>query len=178
MNTALWKNKVFWLLVVGLLTGGCSGVTNVMVKRFVSVTADENVCKNPSVKVHLIGVNRYEKGQWEEVLMSEYWQPNNQLRKRAKDYTYVIELGQEKPCEGILGKKDPILKVWKNRKAEYLFVLADLPGPHQDSPGNADAWRLQLPALDSRCWGLQSKIKLTIDNSSIVPLTVPKSNCE
>jgi len=176
MNTVLWKYKVFGLLAFGLIAGGCSRVANVMVSRAVIVTADENVC-NKSVEVHLIGVNRFEKDQWEQVSMTEYWQPRNRLRQSAKEYTHVIHFGQE-PCERMLGKKDPILKVWKRRKAEYLFVLADLPGIFPDLTGNADARRLRLPAVDSPCWEWQTKIKLTINNSNIVPLTVPESKCE
>jgi hypothetical protein len=176
MNTILWKYKVFGLLLVSLLAGGCSRVANVVVSRFVTVTANDNVCKK-SVEVHLVGVNRFEKGQWEQVSMTEYWQPKNQLRDSAKDYTHVIRFGEE-PCERTLGKKDPILRVWKKRKAECLFVLVDLPGIHQDVPGNADARRLQLPALDSACWGLQTNVRIAIETSNIIPLTIPTPQCE
>jgi hypothetical protein len=45
--------------------------------------------------------------------------------------------------------------------------------------GNADARRLQLPAPNSKCWELlQTEIKLEIDSSKIVSLTVPKPECE
>jgi hypothetical protein len=111
--------------------------------------------------------------------MTEYWQPKNQLRDSAKEYTHVFHFGQE-PCEKILGKKDPIQKVWKKkRKAEYLFILADLPGVFPDMIGNADARRLQLPAPNSTCWKiLQTEIRLEIDSSKIVSLTVPKQECQ
>jgi hypothetical protein len=173
MNTALWKYKIFSLLVVVLIAGGCKGISR---NRSIIITAEE-ICKK-SVDVHLVGINWSEKEQWENESMTKYWQPNNQLRESAKKYTHVIRFGEE-PCEKILSKKEPIQKVWKRRKAKYLFVLADLPGLHQDLPGNADARRLQLPAPDSVCWGMMvSTIKLTIDSKKIVSLTVPKSDCE
>lgn len=173
MNTALWKYKIFGVLVVGLIAGGCNGIVN----RSIKLTADENVCKK-SVEVHLVGVSWSEKEQWERESMTEYWMPNNKLRESAKKYTYVIRFGEE-PCERILSKKDPIQKVWKKRKAKYLFVLADLPSTFPDMDGNADARRLQLPAPNSKCWKLlQTEIKLEIDSSKIVSLTVPKPECE
>lgn len=175
MNKALWKYKIFGILVAGLIAGGCSGIPR---NRSISLTATGDVCKK-SVEVHLVGVNRSEKEQWEQVSMTEYWQPKNQLRDSAKEYTHVFHFGQE-PCEKTLGKKDPIQKVWKKkRKAGYLFILADLPGIFPDMDGNADARRLRLPAPNSKCWELlQTEIKLEIDSSKIVSLTVPKPQCE
>ncbi len=170
MKAALSKGQVFGLLLVGLLAGACS--------RVVNVTATEGICRK-SVEVHLVGVNRFEKDLWDEKKMTDYWTPGDQLRRSAKEYTYVIRFGQEPSCKRTLGKKDPIRNKWKSRKAEYLFVLADLPGVFDDMPGNADARRLRLPAVDSKCWGLrQSKINISIEASNIVPLTIPKSRCD
>jgi len=166
MKTALLKGQVFVLLLVSLLAGGCS--------RAVNVIAADDICKK-SIEVHLVGVNRYEKDTWETMSMTDYWTPpENQLRKSAKAYTHVVKFGQG-PCEITLGKKDPIRSIWKSRKAEYLFVLADLRGIFSDLPGNADARRLQLPAVDSDDWGMRPKtINVRIESGNIVPLTIPK----
>lgn len=166
MKTALWKAQVsFGLLLLGLRAGGCGRVVNVI--------ANEDICKK-SVEVHLVGVNKFEKDRWETVRMTDYWTPGNQLRKSAREYTYVVQFGQE-PCKRILGKSDPVRKVWKSRKAEYLFVLADLPGIFPDQIGNADARRLRLPDVGSDCWRLnQNEINISIEASNIVPLTIPK----
>jgi len=175
MSTTLWKYKIFGFLLVGLIAGGCSGISR---NRSILLTATGDVCRK-SVEVHLVGVNRSEKEQWEQVSMTEYWQPRNQLRDSAKEYIHVFHFGQE-PCERRLDKKEPIQKVWKKkRKAEYLFVLADLPGIFPDMDGNADARRLQIPAPYSKCWELlQTEIRLEIDSSKIVSLTIPKPECE
>ncbi|MDH4239028.1 MAG: hypothetical protein OEW48_05665 [Phycisphaerae bacterium] len=175
MNTVLWKHKMFGFLVVGLIAAGCNGIPR---NRSISLTATEDICKK-SVEVHLVGVNRSEKEQWEKVSMTEYWQPKNPLRDSAKEYTHVFHFGQE-PCEKKLSIKDPIQTVWKKkRKAGYLFILADLPGIFPDMDGNADSRRLQIPAPNSKCWELlQTEIKLEIDSSKIVSLTVPKPECE
>jgi hypothetical protein len=169
MKAALAKSHVVGIFLVVSLTGGCSRVLNVM--------ATDEVCKK-SVELHLVGVNRFEKERWEIVSMTDYWTPGNQLRKSAAEYTYVIQFGQG-PCTRTLAKKDPIRKIWKSRKAEYLFVLADLPGVFTDQPGNADPRRLRLPAANSRCWGVrQRSINVSVEGSNIVPLTIPKSKCK
>lgn len=173
MNLIRWKNQTLGLLVVGLLAGGCSRVANVMVSRGVSVTAADEVCQK-SVEVHLVGVNRFEKDRWDTMSMTDYWQPENPLRKSAEKYTYVIHFGQG-PCKATLDKKDPMVGVWKDRQAEYLLVLADLPGVFQDLEGNADARRLQLPALDSAAWGWEKNIDIAINDNDIVALVVPES---
>lgn len=167
MKTALFKGQVCGLLLVILLAGGCS--------RGLNVIAADDICKK-SVEVHLVGVNRYEKDTWEAISMTDYWKPDNQLRQSAKAYTHVIQFGRG-PCEITLDKNDPIRKVWKSRKADYLFVLADLPGIFPDLPGNADARRLRLPIMGSEEWGLRPKtINIRIEGSNIVPLTIPESN--
>ncbi|HUW19628.1 MAG TPA: hypothetical protein VMW16_10030 [Sedimentisphaerales bacterium] len=169
MKTALLKGHVLGLLLVVSLAGGCG--------RVVNITATEDICRK-SVEVHLVGVNRFEKDRWETMSMSDYWTPENQLRKSAREYTHVIQFGQG-PCQKTLTAKDAVHKIWKSRKAEYVFVLADLPGIFPDLPGNADARRLRLPAVDSECWGVRQKtINISIERGNIVPLTIPKSNCD
>jgi len=161
---------VLGLLLFGMLTGGCSAIRG---SRPVNVTASDPIC-NKSVEVHLVGINSSEKDLWETMSMTDYWTPGNQLRKSAQEYTRVIQFGQG-PCMVTLDKKDPIRRTWKNRKIEYMFVLADLPGVFADSAGNADARRMQLPAPNSKRWGFRDKkIDIRIEESNIVSLTIPK----
>jgi hypothetical protein len=105
--------------------------------------------------------------------------PGNQLRQSARDYTCVVQFGQGS-CKQTLTPDYQIQKVWRDRNAEYLFVLADLPGTFPDLPGNADARRVRLPALDSKCWGLQQReINISIESGKVVPLTISESkNCD
>jgi len=172
MKTTRFNYCLLGLLLFGILTGGCNVISG---SRSVNVTASDAICKK-SVEVHLVGINSSEKDLWETMSMTDYWTPGNQLRKSAKDYTYVIQFGRG-PCTVTLGKKDPIWRTWKNRKVGYLFVLADLPGVFTDMAGNADARRLQLPAVNSKRWGWRTKkIDIRIEESNIVSLTVPKQD--
>ena len=170
MKTIRFTYCISGLLLFGLLTGGCSSIRG---SRPVNVTASDPIC-NKSVEVHLVGINSSEIDLWKTMSMTDYWTPGNQLRKSAQEYTYVIQFGQG-PCTVTLGKKDPIRGTWKNKKVQYLFVLADLPGVFTDSAGNADARRLQLPATNSKRWGWRDKkIDIRIEESNIISLTVPK----
>jgi len=166
MKTALLKGHVLGFLLASLLAGGCSQAVNV-------ITADD-ICEK-SVEVHLVGVNRYEKDTWEAMSMTDYWKPENKIRESARAYTHVIQFGQG-PCEIALAKNDPIRRIWKSRKSEYLFVLADLPDIFPDFPGNADARRLRLPAVGSEDWGFRKEtINIRVEGSNIVSLTIPES---
>ncbi len=132
MKKTLSKAQVIGLILVALLAPGCIG------PRTVNVIANEDIC-NKTVEVHLVGVNWYEKEQWETMSMTDYWEPENKKRKSAKSYTYVIKFGQgQSTCKITLPKKDPVREEWKKRKAEYLFILADISGLFDDMSGNKE----------------------------------------
>jgi len=172
MITRRGRSQMIGLLALGLLAGGCKYVPP-MVTRTISVTAAEDVCRK-SVEVHLVGVNRFDRDRWANMSMNEYWQPENELRKSAKEYTHMIRFGEE-PCQRVLGKKESIRKVWKDRNAEHLFVLADLPGVFDDLPGNDDARRVEVPGLDSKDWGWQKEIEIVIKSSTVEVRTIPQT---
>jgi hypothetical protein len=168
MRTVLMKSYIFAALLVTVLVVGCNSA------RRIAVTASSEIC-NKSVEVHLVEVNRFEKDLWEQESMTNYWTPGNKLRQSARGYTCVLQFGQG-PCKLVLPTNHPIQKIWRNRKAEYLFVLADLPGTFTDMPGNADARRVRMPAVDSKCWGLmQGEIDISIESGKVVPLTIAES---
>ena len=169
MKTALFlKGSAVAVVLAALMAGGCSS-------SVVQVTATPDICRK-SVEVHLVGVSRFEKEQWEQASMSSYWTPGNPLRKSARDYTYVIRFGRDPNCKEIIRSDSPVRKMWRARNAEYMFILADLPGIFPDMPGNADSRRLRLPVPESKCWGMdQSEINISIESGNIVPLTIPTS---
>jgi hypothetical protein len=168
MRTVLLKGHVFAVLLVSFLAGGC------LSDRRINITATDEICRK-SVEVHLVAVNRFEKELWEQESMTNYWTPGNKLRQSARGYTCIIRFGQG-PCKQTLPSNHPIRKIWRARQAEYLFVLADLPGTFTDMPGNADARRVRLPAPDSDCWELtQREINISIESGKVVPLTITKS---
>ncbi|MBN2131071.1 MAG: hypothetical protein JW741_16330 [Sedimentisphaerales bacterium] len=172
MNTRHGRILMIGLLATGLLAVGCKYVPP-MVTRTISITAAEDVCTK-SVEVHLVGVRRYDRDRWASMSMSEYWQPENELRKSAKEYTHIIRFGEE-PCTRVFGKKEPMREVWKDQNAEYLFVLADLPGVFDDLPGNNDARRVEVPGLDSKDWGWQKEIEIVIKSRAVEVRTIPET---
>lgn len=161
------KNYVYPLLAIILLTS-CSPSIN--------VTATDSICKK-SVEVHLIGINRLEKDRWETTSMSDYWAPGNILRESTvgQPYMRVVRFGESQSCSVVIKGNDPIRKIWKNKQAEHLVVLADLLGTFDDLPGNADARRLRLPIKD-KCW--KGDIEISIEPGNIVALKMPKAKCD
>lgn len=126
---------------------------------------------NKSVEVNVVGVNKYEYSQWESMSMDKYWSPDNPARVNAK--RHIMKFGQNLPVEQILERKNPLHKQWKARKVEYLFILADLPGIHEDQPGSADARRLILP-WRKKCWKWKKKIEVSLESNGINCFTLPK----
>jgi hypothetical protein len=154
---------VLILLLIG--TVGCSKT------RKFKVDVQAESVGNKSVEVNIVGVNEFEYPRWESMLMSEYWKPENKMRRDAKKY--IMKFGQNLPPQQVLEKKNEIWKTWSKRKAKYLFVLADLPGFHEDQGGNADSRRLILP-LDKDCWKItQRKLEINLESSGVNCFTMP-----
>jgi hypothetical protein len=149
------SSRMVWALGAGLLAcalGGCGyGHFNM------EVALDENdeglrgkLGKTvQSIEVNLIGVNDTEFRRWEQVPMSQYWQPDNPFRLSAKKY--VMTFGGSAARKQLLARSDPIWDVWQERNATHLFVLAYLPWITQDQPGEGDPRRIILP-LKISCW--------------------------
>jgi hypothetical protein len=158
---------IFGLLFTGLLAGGCPKTVNVL--------ATDEICKNYSVEVHLVGVSKLERETWDALPMSDYWKPDNQLRRSAVAYTQVIKFGQGH-CEEKIEPNHVIRGKWKENKAAYMFVLAHLPGLFDDQPGNADPRRLRLPQPGSMTgWDpFERKIDIRIERGQVRSLTIPK----
>lgn len=158
---------VLILVSMVLTTGGC----NTILGREIVVSAEG--IGDKSAEVNIIGVNKSKFSFWENMSMTDYWKPDNPIRLEAKKdgYLYVMRFDQNGPRQLTLGK-DPVWKAWKKRKYDYLFVLADLPGIHQDQPGNADARRLIIPL---KCWrGMQRTAKISLESSGIGCFNLPK----
>jgi hypothetical protein len=165
MNRALRTFLVGGILLAPVFALGCNPV-------FV-VTRGEDLY-GKSVTVHLVGVTETEYAKWYGKSMTEYWDTNDALRNGAVKGKYCYQMDFT-GSNNILtlspdGAGEQIWEAWQKRGAVYLFVLADLPGEHKDSPGNADDRRLILP-LEGQHWPWmfwgKTEIPITINGSGI-----------
>ena len=165
--------QLVWILLALVLAGGCQGM-----KKFnVEVTADPSI-GDRTVEVDLVGVNRYDLQRWNSIEMSKYWGRGNPEREKASKYVIkfgVSPQGDTLPMEQVLKKNHDIWKEWRANQVTHLFVMAHLPGVHEDRPGNADSRRVSIP-LESKCWDwYASKLKIIVSSSYVT--CVSQSKC-
>lgn len=174
MRNGLMKvHYVVLLACIGLLaTGGCKGPG----QYNIIVETDSQLCKQ-SMRVDIVAVaGMGPKENWESMSMSKYWSPDrDSIRNKTTVPIYTMRWGQGEECIQTLKKNDQIWKKWKDRNAQWIFILADTPGITEDKLGNRDARRLVLP-LDKKRWGLGvGSIKISLQLDSVISLTTPKS---
>jgi hypothetical protein len=159
-------------LAVGL--GGCGGAK--MWRGDVEVRPAAALVNQPggapTIRVDLVAVNDVDLGAWQARPMSKYWEPGDDLRASA-EFKYTMTFTEGRTGAQTLAKKDAIWNEWKSRKAMHLLVLADLPGPHDDLPGDADERRIVLP-LDSSRWPPNQKIRSVLKQAGVRCETPPK----
>lgn len=149
------------------LSGACR--PNLIVEMSQGERPGVNLCQQ-SIRVDVVAVNEEsEREQWENMSMSEYWDPGNAQSLRESVLTYTMRWGNGQPCEQALDKNDDIWQKWKKRNSDWLFILADIPGVIKDQPANADPRRLSLP-WDEKYW----KRGLLVTETSIGALTPKK----
>ena len=153
------------------VAGGCSGM------RKFDVIVDAQALSNQTVEIDLVGVNGYELERWNTINMSEYWMRGNIEREGALKHVIkfgIAEDGSMLPPEQVLSRKDDIWNQWRRRNVTHLFVMAHLPGLHEDRPGNADSRRVSIP-LSSECWGWSdTKLNIIVNASNVTCITQSK----
>lgn len=172
-----FMKRIAGLVVLGAVAvglGGCGG--SKMWRGDVEVRPDSALVNQPggapTIRVDLVGVNDVDLSAWQAKSMSEYWQPNDALRTSA-EFKHTMTFTEGRTAPQMLAKKDPIWNEWKSRGAMHLLVLADLPGAHQDLPGDTDARRVVLP-LDSSRWEANQQIKILLQRAGVRCETPPK----
>jgi hypothetical protein len=164
--------KCAWVIVSAVaaassLLAGCR--TSGMGRYDITVDLDRSLRSEDgemaSVEVHFIALPADRGRAFQAASMSDYWDPGRPPGRFPKR---VLKLGE---AEGTatLSRKDPVWRSWDRSGAEYLFILADLPGLHEDQPDVQDPRRLVLPLARNR-WRSR-KIDILIRWQGIEKLT-------
>jgi hypothetical protein len=136
------------LISLASLLGGCATAPKPQAYS-IKVELDPALA-GTSLQVDVMGANKVsDLPKWESYSVTEYWQPGNVARRDARKAT--MQFGRGRPESQILAANDPRWSEWMNTGAQYLVILADLPGSWTDRPGNADPRRVILP-LDKSEW--------------------------
>jgi hypothetical protein len=164
--------KVIGVLMIGLMLGlvGCASES---AARFeLSVVADDTMRQAgllPSFEVDIVGVEPLAHDLWFNAPLNKYFSGGIPLRSTALRYTVKFSNDDVKPK--ILSKDDPIWQKWFEKGAKELYILAYLPGLHDDKAGMRDSRRLILP-LDITRWET-GKIEIKIFKGSVSSTTPP-----
>jgi hypothetical protein len=79
-----------------------------------------------SMEVDLVGATKLEISDWRSYPLNKYWQPGDKMRAGADKFTAVLVGGKATP--NVLNITDETWARWKAKKAQYLVVVANLPG--------------------------------------------------
>ncbi len=153
--------------VATMLLTGCS--TPGMGKYDITVALDRSLAAEDgdmaTVEVHFIALTADRGRTFQQASMSDYWTPGRSPDRFQKR---ILKLG-ETETTAMLSRKDPVWRSWGKSEAEFLFVLADLPGLYEDQPDVQDPRRLIIP-LDKKRWRSRD-IEILIRPQGIEKLT-------
>ena len=169
MQTKRFSPVALASILSGTLLSLMCGCVGDAVGRYGVVLSNE---RNPrqSVQVDVVAVNDTEYGQWRSYSMTDYWRPDDRLRRDAADYRRTFRFGLHQSAVQELKIEDAVWQKWESMGARHLFILADL-GAFEDKMGENDPRRLILP-LERRRWDDET-IRIRVDSSGIRCLTPP-----
>ena len=164
-------------IITMLMLLGLTACSSGPIDRNAELTLGQSLqVKNQStstIAVDLVGVNTTDYKRWYNYPMTRYFTAGDPLRLGAVKAAINFTPGSS--ARVVFSKHNPIWKQWKKNGDTYLFVLADLPGIHQDMPGPEDPRRLILPLKKSRWPSSANPIRILIKSSGVVCVTPPKS---
>ncbi len=106
--------------------------------------------KDSSVTVDVVGVNQSELPKWQTYSIKDYFKPGDPVRQDAPKFTAEFIPGKQPTV--VLKKSNPLWASWLKSGAQYLVVLADLPGVYREGKSGSQDPRRQLVPLCQCYW--------------------------
>jgi len=141
-----WYNALL-LFSILLIMCGCKSVARYDVHVKVDPDMRNASRRYPPVEVHLVVLDAQESDFMAQRSMTEYWRPGSR-RDIYEDQKIKLLFGDDQPFSQDFLNRDSRWKEWKKYKDPTLWVLADLPGGHDDRPN--DLRRLSVPLERTR----------------------------
>lgn len=115
--------------------------------------------KESSVVVDVIPADEYDLERLRTYSINKYWQADDPMRKDLTKVSFSFVSGNHLDRE--IKATDPRWKKWIKSGAQYLVIIADLPGVYQDRSGSQDPRRQMLPIC--RCYWPSGTKDLTVE---------------
>jgi hypothetical protein len=128
--------------------------------------------KDSSVVADVIPANEYDLARLRTYSINQYWQPDDSMRQGLNKVTFSFVSGQDLNRE--IKATDPRWQKWIKSGAQYLVIVADLPGVYQDLPGSQDPRRQILPIC--KCyWPAGTKdLVVNVQSSGVSVMSAPR----
>jgi hypothetical protein len=156
---------------------GCSsckpGKSNGAAQSYnLKITPGESL-KDSSVVVDVVGINPSELQKWQSYSLKKYLKPGDALRQDAAKTTANFLPGQQTPF--VIKKTDPIWDQWLKSGAQYLVVIADLPGVFEEGKAGTQDPRRHLIPLCKCYWpGGVKELEAKVQAGGVSLVTGPR----
>lgn len=156
--------KPAWLIVVlaaavGVILAGCAtckpGGDPGRPQAYTLKVRLGDSLKNSSVVVDVISATPSELERLKTYSVNKYWKPNDPVRAGANKKSYSFVSGDK--LEQTLPATDGAWKQWIGSGAQYLVVIADLPGVFDEGKIGSQDPRRQLVPMCKCYWEDGSK---------------------
>jgi hypothetical protein len=145
-------------------------------KREVVISLDQALSSSssrPTILVDVVGLTHSERKQWDEIPLSAYWIPRSPLRASVRDRAVQVRFGPERSERCVVSIDSEIWTAWRKSGAQWLYVVANLPGGITDHPGADDPRRLAI-SLTSSEWAEDAPLLIEVRRDAVVFMT-PRS---
>lgn len=145
-----WSCSAALLLCSLTLGSGCAtrlGLYDVSVALDQSLIDAHGHCE--AVEVHLVALDPFQCENMARRSMTDYWRPG----RRPDAYEamkFHLYFGEDKDQIQRLSHTNALWQAWDQDGTKRLWVLADIPGVHQDAAD--DPRRLVVPLIRTRRW--------------------------
>ncbi len=129
--------------------------------------------KDSSLEVDVVGVGPSDLERYKTYGVKKYFKPGDPLRADAPKHTIKFVPGNQKT--EIIPKTAPIWSTWQKSGAQYLVVLADIPGIGDEGKVGTQDPRRQLVPLCECYWPNKTKeLEVKVQAGGVSIVTIPR----
>jgi hypothetical protein len=129
--------------------------------------------KDSSLEVDVVGINPSDLERFKSYAVKKYFKPGDPFRADAARQTIKFVPGAQKA--EVIAKTAAIWKTWEKAGAQYLVVLADIPGVSEEGKLGSQDPRRQLVPLCECYWPKKTKeLEVKVQAGGVSVVTIPR----